>query len=77
MSSLDYKTSTTESLVDSVTVLNGVYNDQEKKCFQLESPRNKSGSSGSEEIPVVSLSQVIKQEESEVGTEGFFSKPLF
>ena len=79
MSSLDFKTSTAESLVD-ITVLSGLYKNPEKKCPKLESSGNNCKSSGTEEIhnvPVVSLSEVIKQEESEVGTQGFFSKPLF
>ena len=67
MSALDYKTGTSEASLAEITVLNGVYNDHtEKKSFKLES-------SGTENTPVVSLSEVKKQEES----EGTFSKLFF
>ena len=71
MSTLDYKTGTTEASLAEITVLNGVYNDHtEKKSFKLES-------SGTEEAPVVSLSEVKKQEESEINIPGTFSKLFF
>ena len=67
MSTLEYKAGTTEASLAEITVLNGVYIDHtEKKSFKLES-------SGTEEAPVVSLSEVKKQEES----EGTFSKLFF
>ena len=68
MSTLDYKTGTTDCSLAAITVQNGVYNDPtEKKSFKLES-------SGTEEVAVVSLSEVKKQDESEVTTPGIFSK---
>ena len=81
MSSLDIKFSASESLTD-ITLLNGVYNDPEKKSLKLElleSSGNNFESSGTEEIqvPVVSLSEVEKQDKSEIANEGFFQNLFF
>ena len=81
MSSLDIKFSASESLTD-ITLLNGVYNDPEKRSLKLElleSSGNNFESSGTEEIqvPVVSLSEVEKQDKSEIANEGFFQNLFF
>ena len=80
MSSLDIKFSASESLTD--ITLNGVYNDPEKRSLKLElleSSGNNFESSGTEEIqvPVVSLSEVEKQDKSEIANEGFFQNHFF
>ena len=80
MSSLDIKFSASESLTD--ITLNGVYNDPEKRSLKLElleSSGNNFESSGTEEIqvPVVSLSEVEKQDKSEIANEGFFQNLFF
>ena len=71
MSTLDYKTGTNDCSLAAITVQNGVYNDPtEKKTFKLESL-------GTEEVPIVSLSEVKKQDEAETNIPGTFSKLLF
>ena len=71
MSTLDYKTGTNDCSLAAITVQNGVYNDPtEKKTFKRESL-------GTEEVPIVSLSEVKKQDEAETHSPGTFSKLLF
>ena len=71
MSTLDYKTGTNDCSLAAITVQNGVFNDPtEKKTFTLESL-------GTEEVPIVSLSEVKKQDEAATNIPGTFSKNFF